>query len=276
MASINQAITRVSKAYSENTTFRGLVNLIPNVGGTLDIIFTERWNSLTQARIEDFMECVKDEFAAIEENSINKDFLESNDFTDLTVKCLASSAKSRHREKIKLFAKVLKNAVTLDKFNVDEFDEILPTFELVSMRELLVLNHLDTWEYNLANNYSKMLGYSEVRKSSEIGGFAGIPVYFGLWEAFKDTLIKISELNNDDIEYLLQTSSQKGLFSFGVYDTSVHTGKYKSTELQILAARDSFRHTMNGKLTPLFKRLKKYILDVDDKATDDKKKDVIE
>jgi len=69
------------------------VNLIPNVGGTLDIIFTERWNHLTQKRIEDFMECVKDEFAAIKENNINKSFLESNDFADLTVKMFSFKCK---------------------------------------------------------------------------------------------------------------------------------------------------------------------------------------
>jgi len=144
------------------------------------------------------------------------------------------------------------------------------------MRELLVLNHLDAWEYNLTNNYNKMLEYSEVRKNSTPGGFAGIPVYFGFWEAFKDSLIKTSELKNEDIEYLLQTSAQKGLFSFGVYDISKQNKNYNSTGLQILAARESFQHTMDGRLTPLYKRLKKYILIVDVKTTNNERRESVE
>ena len=261
MQTINKALTKASKTYAKNVFLRGLVNFIPYVGGALDIVFSEKWNNITQRRIEDFMDCVKQEFAQIEESKINKEFIESDDFADLTIKFLISSARTRHHEKISLFAGILRGATTTDEFDMDEFEEILPTFELVSVRELLILKHLSAWEFNLINNYIKMLDYSEVRKSATPGGFVGIPVYSGFWDAFVDELIKETELKKEDIEYLLQTASQKGLFAFGTYEIA---DKYDNG-FQIKAGRQSFDHTMQGKLTPLFKRMEKYILTAESK-----------
>lgn len=250
MQEINNKLIRASKTYSDNIVLRGLVNLIPAIGGVLDIIFCERLNQITAKQTEDFIEFTKKEFEKVDENKVNKEFINSDDYADLTVRCLSSSIRTRHKEKIKLFAKVLKSAATSENFDLNEFEEILPTFEQVSIRELTVLFHLETWEFNLKNNYIKMLDYSEIRKSV-VPGSPGIPVYFGFWDAFVDEVCNKCQLTKEDIEYLLQTSSQKGLFVFGSYDVS---------QKKTYAARDSFQPKMNGKLTPLFTRMKKYIL----------------
>lgn len=256
----NQVLTNVSKTYTENSYLRMLVNLIPYIGSSLDICFSERWNKITMSRFEDFIISVQEEFSDIKNKYINKDFVESEDFADLARMCINSSAKARHHEKILLFAKIFSGAVTSAKFDIDEFEEILPTLELVSERELLVLNHLDTWETNLNDNYLKMLDYSEVRTSSQSDFFGGIPVYKGFWDAFIHELITTNNLKKEDIEYLLHTTSQKGLFTFDWFDVS----KQNNTDgIDIMVARESFQHTMEGKLTPLYKRMKKYILTQD-------------
>ena len=251
MQKIDSKLIRASKAYSDNIVLRGLVNLIPTVGSVLDIIFCEKWNNITEKRIEEFIEFTKNEFEKVDELKVNKEFINSEDFADLTVRCLSSSTRTRHQEKIRLFAKVLKNAATSTKFDLNEFEEILPTFEQVSVRELTVLSHLETWEFNLKDNYVKMLEYSEIRKSAGAGLPPGIPVYSGFWDAFVDEVCNKYLLTKEDVEYLLQTSSQKGLFVFGNYDVSKNN---------IYAGRDYFQHKMNGKLTALFSRMKKYVL----------------
>lgn len=252
MRDIENRIATASKLYSDNVVLRGLVNLIPTIGGVLDIIFCERWNKITAKRFEDFIDFVKKEFEMLNVEKVNKEFINSDDFADLTVKCISSSVKSRHQDKIRLYANILKDASLSEKFDLDEFEEILPVFELVSIRELGVLNHLDEWEYNLKNKYTKMLDYSEIRKSVVEGLPAGIPIYFSFWDAFVDEVCNKYNLTKEDVNYLLQTSSQKGLFVFESYDASKQKGIY--------SARETFRHWMNGKVTLLFKRLKKYVI----------------
>ncbi len=246
----NNKLTTASKTYSSNIALRGLVNLIPYVGSTLDVVFCEKWNRITARRIDDFINFTKREFEKIEDKMINKEYLESEDFADLTVKCLTGATKTRHKEKIELYAKVLKNAATSKDFDLNEFEEILPTFEQISIRELTVLSHLYKWEYNLNNNYTKMLGYSEVRISLDPSFPPGIPVYHGFWDAFLDEVSNRFKISKEDSEYLLQTSSQKGLFIFESYNTSKNN---------IYAGRESFDHHMKGRLTPLFSKFKKYV-----------------
>lgn len=255
--SANQLLTNASKAYTENPILRMITNLIPTIGGSLDIAFSEKWNKINNSRIEVFMTSLTEDLSDIKENFVNKDFIESEDFANLYKTCLTSSIKTRHHERILLFARILKGAMTSDKFDMDEFEEILPTLEIVSERELMLLNHLDIWETNLTNNYLKMLEYSEVRTGSTISNFEGIPVYSGFWDAFTKELETNYNLSTENVEYLLQTASQKGLFTFTRYDVSKQNNK---EDMYILAGRDSFQHTMEGKLTPLYKRMKKYIL----------------
>jgi hypothetical protein len=158
-------LNKASKAYTSNIALRGLIDLIPYVGSTLDIVFCEKWNRITTNRINDFICFTKREFEKIEYNFINKEYIDSDDFADLTVKCLSGATKTRHKEKIELYAKVLTNAAISDDFDLNEFEEILPIFEQISIRELTILSYLDKWEYDLNQNYLRMLNYSEVRIS---------------------------------------------------------------------------------------------------------------
>lgn len=248
----DKKIIKASRIYSQNIALRTVVNLIPYVGSAMDIILTSQWSRITEKRLNDFLEFTKKEFDNINNKSINKEFIESDDFVDLTVKCLTTATKTRNQKKIALLAKILKNAAISKRFEYDEFEEILPTFEQVSIRELTILVHLNLWENNLKNNYIKMLNYSEIRRSAAPNFPPGIPVYLGFWDAFLDDVNKLYKINKEDSEYLLHTSAQKGLFLFEPYST---------VKFNTYAARESFDHTMKGKLTPLFFKLKKFVLD---------------
>lgn len=247
---LNKQLAKASKKYAKNVALRSLVNLIPTIGSSLDVIFTEKWNRIVAKRIESFFKYTQQEFEKIQEEKVNKEFIESEDFADLVVNCLSMSSKTRQKEKIKMFSNILKNASIVEKFDYEEFIEIIHIVEVISVREFYVLKHLEEWEDNLQNDYRKMLGYSEKRKITVPNTNLGIPIYFSFWDAFISETADKLETSKKNVEYIIQTSAQKGLFVFKQYNVSKNG---------ILSARETFKHTMDGKLTELYFKMIKYI-----------------
>jgi len=249
---LNKQLAKASEQYTKNIALRSLVNSIPAIGSSLDIIFTEKWNRIVMKRIENFFKFTRQEFKKIKENEVNTKFIESDDFVDLVVNCISISSKSRQKEKVKLLSNILINASIAEQFDYEEFIEIIHIVEVISVREFHVLKHLEEWEYDLSNDYRTMLGYSEKRNITVPNTNMGIPIYFSFWDAFISETANKLEISKENVEYLLHTSAQKGLFSFQQYNV---------TKNGILSARKTFKHTMEGKLTELYFQIIKYIIE---------------
>jgi len=244
---INEIREKHSEVYSESTGYRAFVNLIPHVGGALDEVFSHRANSLKHKRLENFISNTEETFQDFEEKKLNKSFLESEEFTDLVLRCIRLSIKTATNEKAKIFSQILRNALSVEGFDLEKFEEIEPLLEQISYREFIFLQELENWTQRLMNDYVKMLDFAHER--TNING-VNAPKYRSFFQAFSEDVSKKYGLSVAEIELLEKTCKQKGLIEQGVNYDEIH---------RISAARKAFGYSMRIQPTLLYRHLIKFI-----------------
>ena len=140
---IENTLILASKSYSEDIAQRALINLIPWAGSSMDNIFTSKWSNYQQNRLEIFQNCVKEQFQQIDEEKVDFAFIESEEFFDLIISLIEKSVKTRHKEKIELFSKLLRCQVDMDfisNYQPEDFTQIINDF---TPREILILNAIE-------------------------------------------------------------------------------------------------------------------------------------
>ena len=139
MADLKETITRASIVYEEQTLFRAAINAIPYVGGTIDVLFSSIGQKFSAKRIEFFIDELKNEISHLQETTINKDYLEKEEGFDLILKAFNASARTRQKEKLILYARIIKNSLTNGReFEEDEPETFLKIVEELSVKELRV------------------------------------------------------------------------------------------------------------------------------------------
>ncbi len=138
----NEVVSKIgmaSKYYEDNTVLRTLINGIPYVGGSLDVIFAYKGRKIIQERLNVLLGDLKSEMEKVKETQIDKDYLESEEYFDLLITALGKATKTRRKKKIALFAKILKNAVLVDKDKVhNKPEDYLSTITELTEDELLL------------------------------------------------------------------------------------------------------------------------------------------
>lgn len=122
-----ERIENASKVYTDNLGLRAYIQMIPIVGGSVDLLLTSKWHKISQKRLEIFIEAVTEEFALIEETKVDRQFLETEEFFDLVIKALNLVIKTRSSEKIKLYAKILQGSLTKSNstFHAEDYLNVL-------------------------------------------------------------------------------------------------------------------------------------------------------
>ncbi len=105
-------LAKASEIYSENAALRAAVNLVPYVGGSLDILISSRGQSIIQKRMLKFLDELKVEMSRLDEQAVNKAYLESEEWFDIVMRTLEAVAKTRNGEKVRLYAKMLSSSVS--------------------------------------------------------------------------------------------------------------------------------------------------------------------
>ncbi len=122
--------------YERNPVIRGLVQLIPlGIGSGMDVAVLTTVQNIRADRLRTF-------FDELSENAVEltPELLQSEDFLHSYFATIKAATNSRNREKIKMFARLLKSASTTDLLaNTDEFEEYLNILEDMSYREISVL-----------------------------------------------------------------------------------------------------------------------------------------
>jgi|TARA_B110000240_G_C13337670_1_gene384075 hypothetical protein len=154
---IENELILASEAYSNDIAQRALISNIPFIGSSIDNVFTGKASKYYKLRIETFIECVHQEFASIEENKIDKNFLETPEFFDLITSLIENSVKTRHIERVELFSKLLKSKISKDfsnKFEADDFTYIIS--ELIP-RDILIISEIE----KINNDFTNQKNISE-------------------------------------------------------------------------------------------------------------------
>jgi hypothetical protein len=132
----SKEINQLMESYSNNAIIRSLVNLIPYIGSSLDVLITSKIQELSWKRLQAYLEQLRVQFEKVDDSKIDWSYLNSEEFYDLFLQTSYSVIRTRSEDKIKLYSKILRNAVTR------EFKDPLGTEDLVSIIENLSQNDI--------------------------------------------------------------------------------------------------------------------------------------
>lgn len=149
---LTKSLSKASEIYGDNTVLRALINAIPAVGGSLDVILAARGQAVAQARIAQLLDDLRGEMVSLRDEAVDKDFLNSDEWLDLVLRSLEAATRTRHRDKIWLYARLLRSAARVqDRHGMSPEDyltilvDLTPT-EIVVARAIYEQQHdLPLW-----------------------------------------------------------------------------------------------------------------------------------
>lgn len=128
--------------YHGNRVIRGLIQLVPfGIGSALDVVLVQTVEKIRLERVKVYLD---------ELNSgglvDNPSLLESEDFLHCYALTTRLALNSRRREKIRMFARLLKNSLGVaGDIDVDEYEDSVKILDELSYREIQALNLLDEY-----------------------------------------------------------------------------------------------------------------------------------
>ena len=91
------------KGYGINNVPRALINLIPTIGDSLDILLSVKGLKWREERLKAFFLDLDKRVGKIENDEVIKKISESEEFYDLIVLSMNSVVKTRHQKKIECY-----------------------------------------------------------------------------------------------------------------------------------------------------------------------------
>ena len=206
--------------YEKNRVIRGLIQLVPfGIGGAIDVVLTKTVESIKEERAVAFFDELAKGDVVVDER-----LLESEDFLHAYFATAKYALNCRRREKISMFARLLKSSLTeKDISDIDEYEDFLKILDELSYRELLALRILD--EYSSTPRTEKQ---NDLQWTNQF------------WDEFELRLAKELSIPEDQVSDFMNRIARTGcyeMFAGGYLD---YTGG-------------------KGKLTPTYNRLKKFI-----------------
>jgi len=140
--------------YNDNSPLRLCILGIPTLGPIIDTILTSKGQQISYKRLIGFFRELENEIKELDERLINLEFVESDEFYDLLIKSIESSLKTRHEEKRKLYAKIIKNRCLVQKseLNPEFYFDIINE---LTIEELLVAKKL--YELKTTGEYEQLV-----------------------------------------------------------------------------------------------------------------------
>jgi hypothetical protein len=181
------------RRYETNPVIRGLVQLIPfGIGSGVEVALMTTVNNIRQDRLKTFF----DELAAgsIELTPL---CIESEDFLHAYFSTIKAALNTRRREKIRLFANLLKTSYTTEALNdIDEYEEFLRILDEMSYRELLILLKL----YHFENEHSNEEPKNDWKRAEQF------------WDTFLFEMVRDLGIKEDEVFYFLQRLERTGCY----------------------------------------------------------------
>ena len=212
---IENELIIASKSYSEDLGQRALISNIPIIGSSIDYIFTKKWSKYYNDRLEIFNNCVIQEFETLDENKVDKEFLKSNEFFDLTLRLIENSVKTRHQEKVQLFSKLLKSRVLKNYSSNYDSDDFTNTINELIPKDIIIINAFFELSEKLKIEREK------AEKPNEFFDYITI-----------DKIIEKTDYSKSEISFSISKLIKLGLATESFESTFGMTsgGNYKATE----------------------------------------------
>lgn len=124
-----------------STAGKALLELVPFVGGSVSSIIGDYQAERKHQRLVDFFESLKNDLESVKE-SINRDFIEKDDFLSIFEETTRRIVSERTLEKRIAFKNILVNSTIRTDVDYDEIEEQLRLLERLRKEHLLLLKIL--------------------------------------------------------------------------------------------------------------------------------------
>lgn len=211
--------SKILEKYSNSPYLRAFVSLIPNIGGALDILLSEKGAKFREERLTNLLSHLDSRIEKLELTSSQIEERFSNEeFYDLFIHAVESSLKTRHVAKQAAYANILLNQVTPSENALHNAELMMVTLDNLSIEEIRYLSELKSLngQINVHLVYGEKVFLNECRdllqaKGIEINSSKDIPVESKIhlsldiiWKFLSDK--NIIEIMTDDRRGSLQYS----------------------------------------------------------------------
>ena len=210
---IGKALTKASEIYSSNSFVRAAITAIPYVGGSIDILLSNRAQSIFQKRIMFFIFSLAKELETLKVDEVNKEYFESDEGIDLLLKAFDAAIKTRNEEKLALYSKILRGASETKNKETNMGESFLTVLTELSIEEIQLAKIL----YEMQKSKPKKLENELIWVS-------------GAWEHLPE---KCTPIIRDNISFYLKRLERTGL----IYEI---TGGYINYSGGIYIISDTF------------------------------------
>lgn len=140
---MKESLTKAVEYYESNKAIRAAVNLIPYVGGSIDVLISSKGQEITQKRTESLLNHLSTQILEIPREFIKNNYFETEEGFDLLIKSFEVSAKTRHEEKRKALAKLLSSVNDQRKsYSQNDPEIFLDIIESLTFKELTIAEYL--------------------------------------------------------------------------------------------------------------------------------------
>jgi len=197
-----------------------LVQLIPfGIGGALDVVVAKTMGNIREERSRAFF----DELANTS-TSLDPAILESEDFLHCYFSTARYALNSRRREKIQMFARLLKASLgEKGPRDIDEYEELLEILDDLTFRELQALTIMDSF-----SNRPRTPDQNDLQWTNTF------------WREFEDRIVLDLGVPRDEVADFMNRISRTACYEMFTGGYMDYTGG-------------------KGKVTPTYRRLKRFI-----------------
>lgn len=209
---IEKGIVSYSNATWLRTTVVGVAGAIgivfpaiPAVVGAVDVAITTKAQKIAERRLNELCQSWENEMKQIPVGLIDRNYVESEEFFDLIFKAWEAAKRTRHDEKIHLYAKVLTQSVPLQDRSEHSPEDYLSILSELSLNELKVARALYHQQKESALSDESVFQWLNRIDAIETG-----KMVFGMGQ--KERLInQDSVLSSIDLEFCLLRLQSSGL-----------------------------------------------------------------
>ncbi|HDR4614609.1 TPA: hypothetical protein QCQ90_002168 [Bacillus cereus] len=201
---------------------------IPTVGASIDAIISSKQAEYKEKRIKELFYFLKAALDKVEENKIDKEWVESEEFFDLLRNAVESSTKSRSIEKIKMNAMILSNVLTIENkenYRPEEYLAILSELTTQECKALLVV----------------------YERFESLKGVDGNDIELSRRAGWKEAIIEKCSIDKADLDFIMKRLERTGF----IKEITGARFSYTGGEYYVTGTFEKFMEYL--KLNPLLK-----------------------
>jgi hypothetical protein len=120
------------------STIKVQLSIMGPVGVAIDEMLFGIGDRIRGKRLEQFVSELSKSIKLLNENTIDKESFKSEEFHDILIQAVNQSTKTRHLEKIRLFANALASSLKIDR-DAESIEDCIQIIDSLTLRDIYVL-----------------------------------------------------------------------------------------------------------------------------------------